>query len=50
MFALDNTIKGGFELRQRIDIPVLGEIPSFPDLSKKQKKVKQEKARRGGRR
>jgi capsular polysaccharide biosynthesis protein len=28
-FAFDNTIKGGFDLRQRIDIPVLGEIPSF---------------------
>ncbi|MDR1272584.1 MAG: hypothetical protein LBK04_06340 [Clostridiales Family XIII bacterium] len=26
---MDNTVKGGSDLRQRIDIPVLGEVPSF---------------------
>jgi capsular polysaccharide biosynthesis protein len=32
-FAFDNTVKGGFDLRQRFDVPVLGEIPSFPNTS-----------------
>lgn len=28
-YLLDNTIKGEDDLKQRIDVPVLGEIPSF---------------------
>ncbi|MDR1028197.1 MAG: hypothetical protein LBL63_02125 [Clostridiales Family XIII bacterium] len=31
---LDNTVKGGADLRQRIDVPVLGEISSFVKTGK----------------
>jgi capsular polysaccharide biosynthesis protein len=32
--VMDNTVKGGMDLRQRFDVPVLGEIPSFGKGSK----------------
>jgi capsular polysaccharide biosynthesis protein len=34
-YALDNTVKNGFDLSQRIDVPVLGQIPSFKSASTK---------------
>lgn len=29
VYLLDNTVKGEEDIRQRLDLPVLGEIPSF---------------------
>jgi capsular polysaccharide biosynthesis protein len=34
-YALDNTVKGGLDLSTQLELPVLGEIPSFADTSKK---------------
>ncbi len=38
IFLLDNTVKGEEDLKNRLDIPVLGEIPSFDNTASRRKK------------
>jgi capsular polysaccharide biosynthesis protein len=40
VYALDNTVKGGLDLSTRLELPVLGEIPSFADTGKKSRASK----------
>ncbi len=38
VFLLDNTVKGEEDVRRRLDIPVLGEIPSFAATRKEERR------------